>query len=131
MIAPRTWEQDLLERNLDVKQGAAYRCPQCQGAAHAFCIVEDPCDSEWRCSSCIAEAARVKPASPELTWDDIRGMRSVFLQSCDWTQMSDVAVAKRDAWALLRQEARDITKLARPDLALEVFQDLRLRSLLL
>ena len=119
MTAPRTWEDALLAAGKPVKAGRSHYCPQCEKMEHAFAIVEGE-DGEWRCSACRTEAAALAAradaeANPrELTWDDIRGQRSVFLAASDWTQLPDVPASTSAAWTTWRQRARDLTDLETP-----------------
>ena len=120
MTNPRTWEDELLARGETVRPGPGYKCPNCQTPTHAFTIVETP--DGWACTTCLAP----EPAgSTPLTWNDVRGIRSVFMQSTDWTQLADVPEATRDAWAPLRQRARDVTDEATPEDAIEVLRSLQ------
>jgi hypothetical protein len=45
----------------------------------------------------------------EEMWKDVRLDRDVLLKTSDWTQMPDVAIATKSAWATYRQQLRDIT----------------------
>ena len=38
-----------------------------------------------------------------------RGKRDMLLAECDWTQMPDVTISNKQAWADYRQQLRDIT----------------------
>ena len=42
-------------------------------------------------------------------WDDARGKRNALLVQSDWTQLPDVPIATKDAWAVYRQQLRDVT----------------------
>lgn len=121
MTELRTWEDELREQGKPVTPGAVYRCPHCEAARHAFAIVQDA-DGEWRCTTCRAPD---QPAETALTWNDVRGVRSVFLQSSDWTQLPDVPDSTSAAWAPLRQRARDVGSEANPDDAMEVLRSLQ------
>ena len=46
-------------------------------------------------------------------WDIIRRTRNKLLEESDWTQLPDVPLATKEAWASYRQALRDITN--RPD----------------
>jgi hypothetical protein len=46
---------------------------------------------------------------PPVTLQQARLMRDRLLQESDWTQLSDVPKATRDAWKEYRQKLRDIT----------------------
>lgn len=119
-----TWEDALIALGKTVKPGPSYRCPTCDEPAHAFAIVEDD-DGQWRCTSCHRERRAEEPAVVELTWNDIRGARRVFMEASDWTQLPDVPGATREAWVGLRQQARDVTDLPTPDEAMAALVALR------
>lgn len=40
---------------------------------------------------------------------DLRGQRDGLLQACDWTQLPDVPLTTKTAWATYRQALRDLT----------------------
>lgn len=44
---------------------------------------------------------------------DARAQRNQLLQASDWTQLPDVPLATKDAWAAYRQSLRDVT--SQPD----------------
>lgn len=127
---PKTWEQELLDQGKEVQPGPRYRCPQCDQATQAFAIVLE--DGEWSCGSCrnpmpgegLPEG--VHGGETEPTIEDVRGVRRSFLESTDWSQLPDVPADKREAWADLRQQARDVTT-THPDVgqALDFLYDLR------
>ena len=67
-------------------------CPGCGSAVAAVAIVKgmglgvpEKVGKAWRCGHCrIAAARQSEPAGPPpLTWGDIRGQRSIFLQATD------------------------------------------------
>lgn len=45
----------------------------------------------------------------EVVWPTIRARRDVLLAQSDWTQLPDVPLATKTAWAEYRQALRDIT----------------------
>ncbi len=49
------------------------------------------------------------PKTPEQAWSDIRTDRDDLLLKSDWTQLPDVPLATKEAWAVYRQALRDIT----------------------
>lgn len=53
------------------------------------------------------------PPNIERAWADVRAQRNVKLAACDWTQLPDAPVNK-EAWAVYRQQLRDITSQADP-----------------
>ena len=120
MSNPRTWEDELLSRGEAVRPGPGYKCPACQTPTHAFTIVETP--DGWACTTCLAPSPAEQGG---LTWNDVRGVRSVFLQASDWTQLPDVPQSTSEAWAPLRQRARDVGSEATPDAAMEVLRSLQ------
>lgn len=50
---------------------------------------------------------------PDAVWPTIRARRDVLLAQSDWTQLPDVPLPTKAAWAVYRQALRDIT--AQPD----------------
>lgn len=42
-------------------------------------------------------------------WINIRNRRDRLLQESDWTQLPDVNIPEKEAWAIYRQALRDIT----------------------
>lgn len=53
-------------------------------------------------------------SNTELQWAKIRSQRDSLLTACDWTQLPDVTIPNKAAWAAYRQELRDITSQADP-----------------
>ena len=51
----------------------------------------------------------VDPRTPETEWPLIRAERDRRLLVCDWTQLPDVPIATKEAWAVYRQALRDVT----------------------
>lgn len=51
----------------------------------------------------------VDPRTPETEWPLIRAKRNQLLQASDWTQLPDVPLATKEAWASYRQALRDVT----------------------
>lgn len=49
------------------------------------------------------------PKTPEQEWESIRAARDALLAKSDWTQLPDVPLATKEAWAAYRQALRDIT----------------------
>jgi len=43
-------------------------------------------------------------------WSAVRSRRNQLLQESDWTQLPDVPIATKEAWAEYRQALRDITE---------------------
>lgn len=53
------------------------------------------------------------PRTPETEWPLVRAERNRLLSACDWTQLPDVPLPTREAWAAYRQALRDVT--SQPD----------------
>jgi hypothetical protein len=55
--------------------------------------------------------AHLPTVDVEVRWDKVRNKRTKLLAWCDWTQMPDnpLSTELRDAWAIYRQQLRDIT----------------------
>ena len=51
----------------------------------------------------------VVPRPDEEVWPVIRARRAVLLAESDWTQLPDVPLPTKEAWATYRQALRDIT----------------------
>jgi hypothetical protein len=49
------------------------------------------------------------PRTQKTQWPVVRDMRSQLLAASDWTQLPDVPLATKEAWATYRQALRDIT----------------------
>ena len=52
----------------------------------------------------------IDPRTPETEWTIVRAERDRRLAASDWTQLPDVLLATKDAWAVYRQALRDITQ---------------------
>ena len=48
--------------------------------------------------------------TPEKRWSAIRVERGRRLTASDWTQLPDVPLATKEAWATYRQALRDVTE---------------------
>jgi hypothetical protein len=55
----------------------------------------------------------VQARDADVVWPTIRARRDVLLAQSDWTQLPDVPLATKAAWADYRQALRDVT--AQPD----------------
>lgn len=51
----------------------------------------------------------VDPRTTETEWPVVRAERDRRLLASDWTQLPDVPLATKEAWAVYRQALRDIT----------------------
>lgn len=51
----------------------------------------------------------VDPRTPATEWPIVRDKRNQLLQASDWTQLPDVPLATKEAWAAYRQALRDVT----------------------
>jgi len=54
------------------------------------------------------------PRTPETQWPVVRSQRNALLSASDWTQLPDVPLATKEAWATYRQALRDVTLQADP-----------------
>lgn len=52
----------------------------------------------------------VQPRPDEVVWPSIRAKRDALLVQSDWTQLPDVPLPTKEAWAAYRQALRDITQ---------------------
>ena len=52
----------------------------------------------------------IDPRTSESEWALVRAERDRRLLACDWTQLPDVPLATKEAWAVYRQALRDITE---------------------
>jgi hypothetical protein len=51
----------------------------------------------------------VDPRTAETQWPIVRAERNALLSASDWTQLPDVPLDTKEAWAAYRQALRDIT----------------------
>jgi hypothetical protein len=51
----------------------------------------------------------VDPRTPETEWPLVRQKRNALLTKSDWTQLPDVPIDTKEAWATYRQALRDVT----------------------
>ena len=51
----------------------------------------------------------IDPRTPETEWPLVRAERARRLLASDWTQLPDVPLITKEAWATYRQQLRDIT----------------------
>jgi hypothetical protein len=56
----------------------------------------------------------LEPRPDELVWPVIRERRDALIAETDWTQLPDVPLATKEAWAAYRQALRDITTQSDP-----------------
>jgi hypothetical protein len=56
----------------------------------------------------------VEPLPDGVVWPVIRARRDALLAKSDWTQLPDVPLATKTAWAEYRQALRDITEQPNP-----------------
>jgi hypothetical protein len=54
------------------------------------------------------------PRTPETEWPVVRAQRNALLSASDWTQLPDVPLATKEAWAVYRQGLRDVTMQSDP-----------------
>lgn len=54
------------------------------------------------------------PRTAATEWPLVRAERDARLAACDWTQLPDVPLATKAAWATYRQALRDLTQQADP-----------------
>ena len=52
----------------------------------------------------------IDPRTAETEWPLVRKKREILLAESDWTQLPDVPVKTKEAWATYRQALRDITE---------------------
>lgn len=57
----------------------------------------------------------VDERTTEQRWGPVRLERDRLLQASDWTQLPDVAIETKEAWAAYRQALRDITEQSDPE----------------
>lgn len=51
----------------------------------------------------------VDPRTAETEWPLVRAKRNQLLTQSDWTQLPDVPISTKEAWAIYRQALRDVT----------------------
>ena len=82
-----------------MEQGRAVPLTPPPSSAHVF----DHATQDW-----------VDPRSLSELWALVRSQRDHRLSLCDWTQLPDVSLATKTAWATYRQALRDITQQSDP-----------------
>ena len=82
-----------------IQDGQHFTLPAQPGPHHVF----DYTTKQW-----------VDPRTPETQWPVVRSQRNAKLSASDWTQLPDVPLATKEAWATYRQALRDVTLQADP-----------------
>lgn len=77
-----------------VQAGVPVAMPQKPTPRHVF----DYATKQW-----------IDPRTPETEWPLVRAERDRRLAASDWTQLPDVPLDTKEAWASYRQALRDIT----------------------
>lgn len=77
-----------------VNNGVAVAMPPKPSEYHVF----DYSTKQW-----------IDPRTPETEWPLVRAKRDRLLLESDWTQLPDVPLATKEAWAEYRQQLRDVT----------------------
>jgi hypothetical protein len=98
---PQTMEDEAFE----IKVGVFYRSGYYDNNVY-FPLPEQP--SEHHVFDYITKQW-VDPRTPETEWGVVRAQRGRLLQESDWTQLPDVPLATKEAWATYRQALRDVT----------------------
>lgn len=75
-------------------EGRHYELPPCPSEHHVF----DYITKQW-----------IDPRTPATEWPIVRNQRDRLLQASDWTQLPDVPLTTKEAWATYRQALRDVT----------------------
>ena len=68
------------------------------------------CDETITTEHTYVEGQFVDPMSrsPDVQWQELRDVRDGLLMKSDWTQLSDVTLDNKAAWATYRQALRDL-----------------------
>lgn len=61
------------------------------------------------CAGEFGTIADYVPPTIEQLSAEMRYHRDMLLKDCDWTQFTDVSLSTKEAWAVYRQQLRDIT----------------------
>lgn len=77
-----------------VHDGRLYAIPIAPSPHHTF----DYTTKTWK-----------DPRTPATQWPVVRRQRDALLAQSDWTQLPDVPLATKEAWAVYRQQLRDVT----------------------
>lgn len=77
-----------------IQDGQHFTLPAQPGPHHVF----DYTTKQW-----------VDPRTAETQWPVVRAQRNARLSASDWTQLPDVPLATKEAWAAYRQALRDVT----------------------
>jgi len=56
----------------------------------------------------------IDPRTDQTQWIVVKAQRNTLLAESDWTQLPDVVLSNKAAWATYRQELRDITTQSDP-----------------
>ena len=62
----------------------------------------------------VQNGALASTLNSAAAWAGVRAQRDLLIAACDWTQLPDVPLNTKAAWATYRQALRDITKQADP-----------------
>lgn len=88
------WSNAVPGKNYHVEGGILTETPVSPGPTYKF----DYTANTWQ-----------DTRTQEEMWLEIRLKRGVLLQESDWTQMPDVQLPNKSAWATYRQALRDVT----------------------
>jgi uncharacterized protein YjiS (DUF1127 family) len=71
-------------------------------------VRKDPKPSEYHIFDYTTKTW-IDPRTTETEWPLVRQNRNQLLQASDWTQLPDVPIETKEAWAVYRQALRDVT----------------------
>lgn len=77
---------------------------------------ENPNPSEYKEFDYVTKQWKIQAntITTEMKWNDVRSARTFLIAKTDWTQLPDVPLATKEAWATYRQALRDITTQSDP-----------------
>ena len=99
IVSSLNWAEVKDNKFYHLEAGVLIETPASPGATYKF----DYVTNIWR-----------DTRTQEEMWKAIRLERAVLLKASDWTQMLDVQLPNKEAWAVYRQALRDITNQTDP-----------------
>jgi hypothetical protein len=93
------WSNTEPGKSYHLENGVLTETPSSPGVTYQF----DYSTNTWR-----------DTRTQEEMWKEVRLKRDVLLKASDWTQMPDVTLTNKEAWAVYRQALRDITNQSDP-----------------
>ena len=93
------WSNTQPNKSYHLEQGKLTETPLSPGVSYEF----DYTTNTWH-----------DTRTQEEMWSEVRLNRDVLLKGSDWTQLPDVPITTKEAWATYRQALRDVTNQSDP-----------------